>query len=255
MRSQNGKIELKIGELALRAGVSVRTLHHYEHVGLLAPSSRTEGRHRLYGGGDISRLQQIRSLRHIGLSLDEIRRVLANPEMTFRRVLAMHIERLREQIDRQRDLLTRLERVARRPASATEVPVSELLYALEGIALAERYFTPEQRAKIAARARRLGPARIDEAQRRWSTLLKDVRAAMQRGADPASPAVRRLARRWTALLRGFTGGDAGIRAALSEKIRNEPVLHGNDTREWRAMCAYLMPEAPSTSRAGKRPSS
>src|SRR4029079_2998900 len=100
MSSHPGMIELKVGELAVRAGVSVRTLHHYEQVGLLAPSSRTEGCHRLYAGGDIARLQQIRSLLHIGLSLHDIRRVLANPEMTFRRVLDLHIERLREQIER-----------------------------------------------------------------------------------------------------------------------------------------------------------
>jgi MerR family transcriptional regulator, thiopeptide resistance regulator len=253
MSSQNGTIELKVGELARRAGVSVRTLHHYEQVVLLAPSSRSEGRHRLYGGGDIARLQQIRSLRHIGLSLDEIRRVLANPEMTFRRVLSMHVDRLREQIVRQRDLLRRLERLARGRARSTEVPVPELLHALEGIALAERYFTPQQRAWIAARARRLGPSRIEKAQRDWATLLADVRASMARGDDPASPAVRRLARRWSALLRSFTGGDAGIGNALREKIRNEPVLNGNDTREWRAMCAYLTPEQSTRSR-GRRAS-
>ncbi|MEA2488332.1 MAG: hypothetical protein QOH21_124, partial [Acidobacteriota bacterium] len=56
----------KIGELAKRTGVSVRTLHHYDEIGLLTPSHRTESGHRLYGREEVIRLQQIVSLRQVG---------------------------------------------------------------------------------------------------------------------------------------------------------------------------------------------
>jgi hypothetical protein len=60
----------KVGELAKRTGLSVRTLHHYEEIGLLSPSSRTEAGHRLYATDDIVRLQQIKSLCHMAFFLE-----------------------------------------------------------------------------------------------------------------------------------------------------------------------------------------
>ena len=57
----------KVGELAERTGLSVRTLHYYDEIGLLSPSRRTAAGHRLYTAGDVVRLQQIRSLKQPGL--------------------------------------------------------------------------------------------------------------------------------------------------------------------------------------------
>ncbi len=66
------KTEWKVGDLAGRTGLSVRTLHHYDEIGLLSPSGRTGLGHRLYSAGDVLRLERIRSLRALGLSLEEI---------------------------------------------------------------------------------------------------------------------------------------------------------------------------------------
>ncbi|HKO00391.1 MAG TPA: MerR family transcriptional regulator, partial [Thermoanaerobaculia bacterium] len=66
----------KVGELAKRTGMSVRTLHHYDAIGLLQPSRRSESGHRLYDRDDVARLQQIKSLRQLGFALDEIRELL-----------------------------------------------------------------------------------------------------------------------------------------------------------------------------------
>src|SRR5262245_8034255 len=63
---------LRVGELARRTGVSVRTLHYYHEIGLLAPSEQSHTGHRLYTAADVARLQQIVSLRQLGLSLDQI---------------------------------------------------------------------------------------------------------------------------------------------------------------------------------------
>ena len=62
---------LKVGELARRTGLTIRTLHHYDEIGLLKPSGHTESGHRLYTSSDITRLQQVVSLRQLGFSLDE----------------------------------------------------------------------------------------------------------------------------------------------------------------------------------------
>ncbi|WFP48908.1 MerR family transcriptional regulator [Methylomonas sp. EFPC3] len=68
---------LKVGELAKRCGLTVRTLHHYDSIGLLKPSARSDTGYRLYQRGDIARLHQIQALRQFGLSLAEIGDILA----------------------------------------------------------------------------------------------------------------------------------------------------------------------------------
>src|SRR5436190_23838628 len=104
VRETSATAPLKVGQLAERAGVSVRALHYYEEVGLLRPSGRSPGGHRLYRAADVARLHQIRSLRQLGLSIGEIRDSLARPTFTLRRVLELHIERLRIRMHRERDL-------------------------------------------------------------------------------------------------------------------------------------------------------
>jgi DNA-binding transcriptional MerR regulator len=67
------------GEVAQLAGVTVRTLHHYDHIGLLSPGARSESGYRLYTAADLERLQQILFHRDLGFGLDEIRRVMDDP--------------------------------------------------------------------------------------------------------------------------------------------------------------------------------
>jgi DNA-binding transcriptional MerR regulator len=66
----------QVGRLAAATGVTVRALHHYEDVGLLVPSGRTEAGHRLYADADVRRLYRIMALREFGMSLAEIRAAL-----------------------------------------------------------------------------------------------------------------------------------------------------------------------------------
>lgn len=77
---------MKVGELAKKTGVSVRTLHYYDEIGLLEPSCHTEAGYRLYTTSDIVRLQQIKSLQQLGFSLEEIRECLERPD--FSKLLA-----------------------------------------------------------------------------------------------------------------------------------------------------------------------
>jgi phosphoribosylaminoimidazole-succinocarboxamide synthase len=68
-----------VGEVAQWSGVTVRTLHHYEHVGLLTPAGRSSSGYRFYDDADLERLQQILFYRELGFSLDHIAAVLASP--------------------------------------------------------------------------------------------------------------------------------------------------------------------------------
>ena len=70
---------LTVGTVARQAGVTVRTLHHYDEIGLVSPSDRTHSGYRLYGRDDIARLQEVLFFRELGFSLEEIKSVMARP--------------------------------------------------------------------------------------------------------------------------------------------------------------------------------
>src|SRR5947208_6219827 len=134
---------LKVGELARRTGLTIRTLHHYDEIGLLKPSLHTESGHRLYAAGDIARLQQIKSLRQLGFSLEQVRDCLDRPDFSPLEVIRLHVARLREQIDLQRKLCERLEALAEHLHSAGEDSADAFLQTIEVMNRIENYYTPE----------------------------------------------------------------------------------------------------------------
>jgi MerR family transcriptional regulator, thiopeptide resistance regulator len=233
----------KVGELAGRTGLSVRTLHHYDEIGLLSPSRRTEAGHRIYSAGDVVRLQQIRSLRSLGFGLEEIRELLEAPGLSVWRTLELHMAGLKDQIRARQEFLQRLEAVAQRLRSAEDVSAEELVdTAMEVIEMSERiekYYTPEQLEYLEGRRREFGDERIRAFEEEWQTLIEAVKAEMEAGTDPSDVRVQGLARRWMELVEAFTGGDPGIARSLGQMWQQEENIHGIDTAEMREMGAYI----------------
>ncbi len=215
----------KVGELARNTGMSVRALHHYDEIGLLKPSLRTESGHRLYDRTDIERLQQIHSLRLMGISLDETRRLLDGASASPRQVIDLHLTRLHEQIAVQKRLVGRLRALAHHLDTAQPVSVDELCRTIEDMMKTEQYFTPEQLEVLEQRRIAVGEDRQREVQNEWAEIIPKVRAAMENGVDPTSPEILALARRWKSLVEEFTGGDPAIMNAVKTMYDNEgPVL-------------------------------
>ncbi|MBI4779798.1 MAG: MerR family transcriptional regulator [Oscillatoriophycideae cyanobacterium NC_groundwater_1537_Pr4_S-0.65um_50_18] len=212
---------LKVGDLAKQTGVSVRTLHYYDEIGLLSPSHRTESGYRLYGKENILRLQQIVSLRQIGLSLEEIRECLEQQSFSFDRVIQLHTARLREQIELSQKLLNRLEAIAQAVSSMQTVSVEALIQTIEAMNMLEKYYTSEQLESLKQRQELLGEEQIRQVQTDWQDLFEQVRAEMAKGADPASEPVKALARRSIELIQAFTGGDPGIEQSLNRMYQQE----------------------------------
>lgn len=211
---------MKVGELAKRTGVSVRTLHHYDAIGLLTPSGRTEAGYRLYDATDVARLQRIVSLRQLGFSLDEIRDCLTRPDFSPTRVIALHRERVREQIGRLQSLDILLDAVGRR-LDAGRATTEEFLRIMEATQMAEKYYTEEQLDWLKQRAAQIGPERIKEVEAAWPPLIAAVQAEMDAGTDPADPKVQALARRWSGLVAEFHGGNEGIKQSLTNAYETE----------------------------------
>jgi MerR family transcriptional regulator, thiopeptide resistance regulator len=229
----------KVGELAKRTGVSVRTLHHYDDLGLLSPSHRSESGYRLYTGTDVQRLQQILSLRTLGFSLDEIKEFLSRPDVTPDRVLQLQIANLKERIGLQQRLCHRLEMIAERWRADETVPTEEFLQIIEETRMYEKYYTPEQMEELKARREAVGDDRIRQVEGEWQELMAQVRAEMDRGTDPADERVQQLARRWMGLVQEFTGGNPGLEKSAGRVWQEEQNIHGIDTAGMREMMGYI----------------
>jgi DNA-binding transcriptional MerR regulator len=230
---------LKVGELARRTGLTVRTLHHYDEIGLLKPSLHTEAGYRLYTTADVARLQQVLSLRQLGFSLEEVRDCLHRPGFAPLEVVRLHVARLSEQIELQRKLCDRLEALADHFRTAGEVSADEFLQTIEVMTMIEKYYTPEQLAQLEDRKAVLGEARIKEANAEWPTLFAAVRAEMEAGTDPTDPKVQALARQWFGLLDEFTGGDSGLFNATQNMYDTEEQIGEMDVKAMRPMFAYI----------------
>jgi len=126
---------IRVGELAAATGLTVRTLHYYEEIGLLNPSQRTHAGHRLYNAADVARLYQICLLRRLGLPLAEIGRALDEPTWSLRTALAAHLTHLDRQLESVGQLRTRLASLLGAGAVDTIAIGSQLLDLLEGMTM------------------------------------------------------------------------------------------------------------------------
>jgi len=208
---------LKVGELARRTGLTVRTLHHYDEIGLLKPSLHTAAGHRLYTAADVARLQQVLSLRLLGFSLEQVRDCLDRPGFSPLEVIRLHVARLREQIELQRRLCDGLEALASYFQSAGEVSAEMFLQAIEVMTMIENYYTPEQLEYFRKRCEEAAAAGQDiarQGQADWAELMAQYTAEMQKGTDPADPRVQALEKRRQALVNAVTGGDPAIEQNL-----------------------------------------
>src|SRR4026208_2411927 len=88
----------RVGEVATLTRVSVRTLHHYDRIGLWRPAARSGGGYRLYGEDDLLRLQQILTLRYLGFPLKRIGELLDRPDFDLVASLRVQQQALRERI-------------------------------------------------------------------------------------------------------------------------------------------------------------
>jgi DNA-binding transcriptional MerR regulator len=200
--------------------LSVRTLHYYDEIGLLQPSTVTGSGHRLYGPDELARLQRIKSLRQLGFSLDEIRVCLDAPEFSAHRVVELHIKRLRESIEQQKRLVELLKTLDASFSSGAIASPDDLVRAIEGMASLE--FTRDEVDEIRSRGERLGAEHVGDVEREWPELIAQVRGRMLAGVSPDSDEIRPLADRWRTLVREFTGGNPSIEQKIRARFIAEP---------------------------------
>ena len=208
-------------EFAARAGVTVRTLHHYDRLGLLKPARRTGAGYRLYGAADFARLQQIVTLKFIGLPLKEIKLLLQGREFDLGTTLRLQrwvLSEQRRRLDLALEAIARAERLTAERGTPDWEAFKQIVEVItvSDMDWTKKYYSEEAQQKIAERQQTIPREVIEQGQRDWAALIKECEAAVAAGLDPASAQGQALAARWSELIKGFTGGDPAIQAGLNK---------------------------------------
>ena len=116
---------LTVGQVADQLGVTVRTLHHYDAIGLLVPSERTLAGYRLYTDKDIARLQHVVVYRRLGFALEEIALLLDDPSTDVGEHLRRQREAVMTRLDEMRELVTALDRALEKEMSGVKLTKQE----------------------------------------------------------------------------------------------------------------------------------
>jgi len=111
----------RIGEVARMTGVTIRTLHHYDEIGLLAPADRTGSGYRVYDDADLRTLQQILFYRELGFGLEEIARVMGSEGFDRRRALEEQRELIRRRVRRLENMIAAVDAAIDADETGTEM--------------------------------------------------------------------------------------------------------------------------------------
>lgn len=207
----------QVQEFAQLVGVSVRTLHHYDDLGLLKPKAYTKAGYRLYGESELVRLQQILTLKFLGFSLKEIKSLLSSNSLELSTLLRLQREAMKEKLSHLNKTIVAIETAENIIKSTNKIDWQSLIHIIEVINMqnnmdfVKQYYSQQQLDELAKRAT---PEILSKAQQDWSCLIKDVETAVANGLDPSSQTAQELASRWSELIFQFTQGDAGIEKSL-----------------------------------------
>lgn len=197
---------LTVGRLAKIAGLTVRALHYYEQVGLLAPALRESNNYRVYSEADVKKLQQISILKSLGFSLENIKKHISDPKFALAKLLPMQIEQLRIKIQREEILLGKLKAMEYYGKNPSPLPMEGFFKIMNQLKNVTLDFSEEEWKVVKAQGKKLGDAHIRAVEAEWPELIKKVQGFIKDGVDPKNPRVAPLAKRWMELVKEFTGG-------------------------------------------------
>ena len=221
-----------VQQLADLAGVSVRTLHHYDQIGLLKPSARSAAGYRLYGTENLLRLQQVLLYRELDLPLEEIRRILDDPGFDSVRALAQHRQALAFQAERLTRLLHTIDRTI---AKLTEVDMSltdEELY--EGLPKeqverwkreANERYDPKLVAESNRRVQAMSKGQWNDVKTEGEAIARRMAELMGRPAD--DPEVQATIARQHAWIENFYPCSAQVFQGLGQLYAENPEFRAN----------------------------
>lgn len=208
---------LKVGQLAKKVCLSVRTLHHYDDIGLLSPSVRTEAGHRLYNTADIARLHRIQALKQLGISLHQISELLQNDQRLLPEIIAQQIANLDLEIEQATQLKNKLQALQRNLQANHEPDTASWLDTLALMNIYEKYLTSDEIEAINSYA----IAAKQELEQDWPDMVKQLQHFVIQKISPDDEQVRAFIIRWTEMLERLTGHNPNLLLKVYAMSRNE----------------------------------
>ncbi|MWV43275.1 MerR family transcriptional regulator [Paenibacillus sp. HJL G12] len=171
---------MMVKEVAALAGISVRTLHHYDEIGLLHPSGTTEAGYRVYSEEDLERLQQILFFRELDFPLKQIREIISRPDFDRREAMELHHKLLQEKRVRLERMIDTLEKTMKHDKGEIRMTNQEKF---AGFDFSSNPYEQEARE-------RWGDKTVDESNDRFNKLSKKEQGQM---GEEMNAIYRRLA--------------------------------------------------------------
>ncbi len=224
---QSGGHSVTVRQLAKLAGVTVRTLHHYDQIGLLQPGARTAAGYRLDGEADLLRLQQILLFREMDVPLDQIRAILDDPRFDLVQALRSHRQTLQARAARLETLLHTIDKTITQLTEDTPMLTVEELY--EGFSKedAERYRREARENWGAERVEATEQRTRKMSKAQWQAVGQQGEEATQLLAslmdhDPDDPAVQAAIARHHAWIENFYPAPAEMYRGLGQMYVEHP---------------------------------
>lgn len=207
---------LKIGELARASGLTVRALHHYDSIGLLSPSARSDAGYRLYQDADIARLRQITALRGFGMPLADIGAFLANPDARVLDIIDRQVAALTQTISQAHSMRARLENLRDGIARGATTDLAPWLATLEMMSMYDKYFSKEELTRLPFAA---NDPRVEQ---EWQDMVARARRMIDEGRAASSLQAQELGRQWMVALERDTGGNPEFAMRMTAMTEQEP---------------------------------
>jgi DNA-binding transcriptional MerR regulator len=216
-----------VKQLSDMAGVTIRTLHHYDDIGLLKPAHTGSNGYRYYDDDDVMRLQQILFYRELGLELADIRAILDHPSFEYVAALETHREVLQQRVVRLRELIETVDKTIRHFKGEIAMSKHEVFKGLN--AEEERDVTREARLTY-------GPSLVNESVRRWgsysqaqkdailsegNTIYAELASALEAGTPAHDANVQRVLVRWHNHIHYFYEPTLDVLRGLGELYRTD----------------------------------
>jgi DNA-binding transcriptional MerR regulator len=234
-----------VKQLADLAGVSVRTLHYYDEIGLLKPAEVGANGYRYYDEAAVFRLQQILFYREIGLELLQIRDILDDPTFDLATALRAHRQALEARISRLQGLVSTVDSTLRHLAGEVTMSRKQLFEA----------FSDEQQKQYEREARlQYGPDNVNESIRRWKSyttaqrqaigeegnrIYSEIVDAIEAGLPPDSDVVQAVLVRWHNHIRYFYEPTLDILRGLGDLYNDNPDFAANFRKVHPELASYM----------------
>jgi DNA-binding transcriptional MerR regulator len=222
-----------VKKLADLAGVSRRTLHHYDEIGLLKPTIQGSNHYRYYDEQAALRLQQILFYRELGLSLAEIQLILEQPGFDMLQALQAHKDELQKRVARLNRLIATVDKTILHVKGELKMSNQEIFGG----------FSEEQQEEYAEQAReRWDPKLVDQSMKLWKSyslekkqqvldegkaVYVDILGLMEKGQEPGSPEVQACLVRWHQHMRYFYEPSWATLRGLGQMYAQDPQFRAN----------------------------